>query len=116
MNHSRLDETLFEGATVLTVHALEQMGGRIGVLDSLIKARVKRVITVEPMLSNYYSNPAAERLLEFHLSRGYLVGYEDWLLQNHFKKKSIRILSWGQTPVGTYDSEGYSILCWDVNS
>lgn len=110
MNHEIYN--LIEGSTVFSVHALEQLGDKLTILDALLENGASKVVTVEPMIFSYLNKFDADNLLKFHLARGYLFGYEHWLLLNHYVQKRIEIENWSHIPIGTYDIESYSIVSW----
>lgn len=105
------DELGAEGAAVLTVHALEQLGDDWGLLLTALR-KAKICVHLEPIVENYNEENLFDFLAaEYHRARGYLTG---WLpaIRELEKQGKAEILRSDRIRFGNRYHEAYSILVW----
>lgn len=98
---------------VLTVHALEQLGGKASaIIDFLCEKRPRRVLHIEPILDFYApDNPFDQIARRYHLARGYLEGLAPTLRQFADSGK-IKLLGERRVQLGNTYHEAYSYIAW----
>ena len=99
--------------SILTVHALEQLGGSITLLmDKLIASKPKQCVHIEPIIELYDENNHYDKLaIEYHKKRNYLSG---WLAALRQKEKDgkIKITEVRRLYFGDTYHEAYSVIVW----
>jgi hypothetical protein len=102
-----------EETHVLTVHALEQLGGDWGLLLTAIRnAKPRLCVHIEPLVELYDETNLFDWLAaQYHRKRNYLTG---WLpaiqeLERQGKAEVLRTHRWG---FGNRFHEAYSLLVW----
>lgn len=95
---------------VVTLHAMEQLGGDFGpLLDFLVAACPRLVLHLEPVAELYDpAKPFDAAALAYHRKRGYLEGYLTALRAHHGVK--IEIIQ--RLGFGTPFHEAYSLIVW----
>jgi len=105
--------TIDHDTTVVTVHALEQLGGNIGaLLDALLKARPRTCLHFEPIAEFYDEKVPFDQLaLRYHRRRNYLDG---WLtrLRELAARGKIEITEERRLAFGDRYHEAYNIVQW----
>jgi len=98
---------------VITVHALEQLGGALQQVTKLLIERKPRcVLHIEPILDFYdRDNPYDDIAARYHLTRGYLQGLVV-TLEGYAAEKRVEILSRGRVRLGNLYHEAYSFMIW----
>jgi hypothetical protein len=101
-------------ATVLTVHALEQLGNGFGpLLQWLVERRPRRVIHVEPIVELYDGGLLIDALArDYHRRRGYLDGYLP-ALERLAAEDRIRLRAVRRVRFGSLHHEAYSLIVWE---
>lgn len=98
---------------VLTVHALEQLGGGFGpLLEWLVAGRPRRVVHVEPIVELYGDDPLDVLAREYHRRRGYLVGFLP-ALEALAAAGRIRLRTVHRARFGSLFHEAYSLVVWE---
>lgn len=110
MRYPEKSEFKFENYSVITIHALEQMGSNIEILEHLRHSKIKRAIHIEPIFENYGTSEYENAMAEHHTARGYLMGFESWLITNSL---NIKIIERSHLPIGSFDAETYSLTVWE---
>jgi hypothetical protein len=107
------DLKIDEETSVLTVHALEQLGEDWGLLLTAIRdAKPKLCVHIEPLVELYDEGVLFDKLAaDYHRKRNYLSG---WLpavqeLERQGKAEIKRVHRWG---FGNRFHEAYSLLVW----
>ncbi len=100
-------------STVLTVHALEQLGGGCTeLLDRLVKAKPKMCLHFEPIVELYDENALFDYLaIKYHTTRNYL---SNWLstLRTLAKAGKVEIMEERRLAFGDRYHEAYSVIAW----
>ncbi|TAD89369.1 MAG: class I SAM-dependent methyltransferase [Alphaproteobacteria bacterium] len=99
---------------ILTCHALEQVGDRVGpVLDRLIASAPRRCLHLEPVLEFYDQTAPLDAIAaRYHQTRGYLAAF--WPhLQAAEAAGRIRILAAKRVKLGNLYHEAYSTVVWE---
>lgn len=99
--------------TVLTVHALEQLGGNhTALLDKLLAAKPERCVHMEPIAEFYDKGTLFDSLaIRYHKRRNYLDGYLTRLRELAAQKK-VEITSEYRLSFGDRYHEAFSIVEW----
>jgi len=101
------------GSGVLTVGALEQLGGEIDALfDYLLKNKPSICIHMEPTLQLYETDRLVDYLgYRFHTGRNYTDNYLP-LLEKLEADKRVKILRKQRIDFGSLFSDGYNFVVW----
>ena len=107
------DLAIDQGAAVLTVHALEQLGSQWGpFLDNLRQSRPGLCVHIEPLLELYNPDDSLDALSRgYHLKRNYLRGFVPAVQQLAAEGRA-EILTLRRTPFSGLYHEAYSVLVW----
>ena len=100
-------------STVLTVHALEQVGATTDpVLNLMTSRKPRQVIHLEPILEFYDTGQPFDRFAaDYHLKRNYLQGY--WpRLKSLADQGKADILYHRRLGFGSHFHEAYSVIVW----
>lgn len=105
--------TIDKSTTVLTVHALEQLGGNhVALLDKLLAAKPERCVHMEPISEVYDKDILFDALaIRYHKRRNYLDGYLTRLRELAAQKK-VEITSEYRLAFGDRYHEAFSIVEW----
>lgn len=105
--------TVDKNTTVLTVHALEQLGGNhSALLDKLLAAKPERCVHMEPISEVYDKTTLFDALaIRYHKRRNYLDGYLTRLRELAAQKK-VEIISEYRLAFGDRYHEAFSIVEW----
>lgn len=99
--------------SVLTVHALEQLGGNCtALMDKLLEAKPEFCLHLEPVVEFYDDTNLFDWLgKRYHKARNYLDG---WLtaLKEHEKAGRVEILDTARLQFGDRYHEAYSVIAW----
>jgi hypothetical protein len=100
---------LDRGTTVLTLHAMEQLGrDYTAFLDYLVAAKPKLVIHLEPIVELYdAANDFDAAAIAYHRKRGYLDGFLPALQNRDVEIVEVRRLGFGST-----FHEAYTLIVW----
>jgi hypothetical protein len=105
------------GATVLSVHAFEQLGANwSAVLEMLLAEKPALCVQIEPIAEFYETEDRRDGLLaalglRYHRKRGYLDGYLT-ALRRLASEGRVEILDARRAPLGTMVHEPYGVLVW----
>jgi hypothetical protein len=101
------------GTTVLTVHALEQLGSAVqSLLDLLLQRRPKLCVHLEPLAELYDPSKLFDHLaLRYHTKRNYLTGFLS-TLDRLAEMSRIEILDRHRFGFGSQFHEAYSLVVW----
>ncbi|HUA53141.1 MAG TPA: hypothetical protein VMB81_13305 [Candidatus Sulfotelmatobacter sp.] len=119
---SRFNMLTLEGAaalpidgdtTVLTVHALEQLGAAVQpIIDMLLERQPRLCVHLEPLAELYDAATLFDYLaLEYHNKRNYLVGFLP-ALERLAQSGRIEIVDRHRFGLGSQFHEGYSLIVW----
>lgn len=102
------------GSGVLTMCALEQVGGRFApFLDFLLASRPRRVVHVEPIVELYEPTTPHDRLaIEYHTRRKYLMGFHPSLRRLEAEGK-LNIRYQRRMRFGSRFHECFTIIVWE---
>lgn len=102
-------------SAVVTVHALEQLGDKCGLLlDKLVKARPKICVHIEPIIEFYNASNLFDYLaIRYHRKRRYL---ENWYSQLNALSGAgrVQIIEAKRLYFGDRYHEAYSLAVWKV--
>lgn len=101
-------------SAILTVHALEQLGGNCGpLLQKLLAAKPKLCVHLEPVEEFYEDDKTLFDYLgqKFHTARNYLQG---WLsaLEKHERDGKVQIIDKRRLAFGDRYHEAYNVISW----
>lgn len=98
---------------VLTVHALEQLGGRWEqVFDYVLRRAPRRCVHLEPLLELYDGTPHDQRAAAYHRQRNYLDGYLT-ALRARAAAHDLRVVTEHRVRFGSLFHEAYSFVVWE---
>lgn len=100
-------------SAVVTLHALEQLGGAFApLLDHLLAARPRLCLHLEPIAEFYDPANSFDALaLEYHKQRNYLSGFHDAMVALQEAGK-IDLLAARRLHFGSPYHEAYSLIVW----
>lgn len=101
-------------SAILTVHALEQLGGNCGALmEKLLAAKPKLCVHLEPVEEFYEDDKTLFDYLgqKFHTTRNYLQGWLSALIQ-HEQAGKVEIIDTRRLAFGDRYHEAYNVICW----
>jgi SAM-dependent methyltransferase len=104
-----------EGAAVMTMAAMEQLGGGFGpLLDFLLAKRPSICLHLEPIVELYDDTALFDYVaIQYHRKRGYLTGFLP-ALQALESAGRVSILDARRLHFGSCYQEGYSVVVWRV--
>ncbi len=99
--------------TLLTVHALEQLGNNTkAMLDWIMKNKPKLCVHLEPIVELYGETPFDDIAKRYHMKRNYLQGWLSEIRKYEEHKKS-RVHIVNRLNFGDRYHEAYSIIVWE---
>jgi SAM-dependent methyltransferase len=106
-------EAIDRRTSILTVHAMEQLGTRWQAFAEYLAARRPGLcLHIEPILEFYDPNDAFDgRARRYHSKRHYLEGFYPYLAERA-RAGAIEILEARRVPFGGLYHEAYSLLAW----
>lgn len=111
------DSIELDGVTVLSVHALEQLGSNINnILSYLLTSKAKKFVHIEPVMEFYKSGSEFDQVAnDYHRKRNYLSGFLD-ALEILEKTEKITIDKMCRLGFGNRYHEAYNLIIWSVKS
>lgn len=105
----KLNELNIHDKTVITTHALEQLGTDfVPLMEVILNSRPRLVIHLEPIYENYTDSPLDLVAKKYHESRNYLRGLLPYLQNN----AQVEIIESYKIQFGTRYHDGYSVVKW----